>query len=102
MKIIYRNEEIYVEEGTTIGDALKWQIENGDVKDVIAARFNNSIESLKLPIHKDGEIELFNREDRDGRDIYIRGLLFILCKAFAEVYSHALLSIIKFYVWKYR
>ena len=93
MKIIYRNEEIYVEEGTTIGDALKWQIENGDVKDVIAARFNNSIESLKLPIHKDGEIELFNREDRDGRDIYIRGLLFILCKAFAEVYPHALLTV---------
>ena len=92
MKIIYEGQEIYVEEGTTIGEALKEQIINGDIKDVIAARFNNSIESLNLPIEKDGEIELFNRQDRDGRDIYIRGLLFLVCKAFSEVYPEALLT----------
>ena len=92
MKIIYEGQEFYVEKGKTIGEALKEQIINGNIKDVIAARFNNSIESLNLPIEKDGEIELFNRQDRDGRDIYIRGLLFLVSKAFSEVYPEALLT----------
>lgn len=92
MKIIYEGQEFYVEKGKTIGEALKEQIINGNIKDVIAARFNNSIESLNLPIEKDGEIELFNRQDRDGRDIYIRGLLFLVSKAFSEVYPDALLT----------
>ena len=93
MRIIYKDQEIDVHQGTTIGEALKEQIESGDVKEVIAARFNNSIESLNLPIEKDGEIELFNRQDKDGRPIYISGLLFVMCKAFSEVYPKALLTV---------
>ncbi len=93
MRIIYKGQEIEVQEGITIREALKEQIANGDVEEVIAARFNNNIESLNLPIHKDGEIELFNRQDRDGREIYIRGLLFLMCKAFSEVYPKANLTV---------
>ncbi len=93
MKIIYKSQEIEIQEGITIKEAFKEQIENGEVKDVIAARFNNAIESLNLPIHKNGEIEFFNREDRDGRDIYIRGLLYIMCKAFSEIYPKANLTV---------
>lgn len=93
MKILCENEEFDVQSGTTIKEALKEKIENGSVKDVIAARFNNNIESLEFPILKDGKIELFNREDRDGRYIYIRGLLFIMSKAFSEVYPKALLTV---------
>ena len=93
MKIVYKGQEIEVEAGTTIREALKTQIENGDIKDVIAARFNNSIESLNLPIYKDGEIELFDRTDRDGRIIYICGLLYVMSKAFSEVYPQAKLTV---------
>ena len=94
MRITYENEQIDVKEGTTIKDALKTQIENSDLKDIIAARFNNTIESLNLPIKKDGKIEFINRiNDKDGRIIYIRGLLFLMSKAFSEVYPKALLTV---------
>ena len=93
MKITYDNREFDIEENTTIGEAFKKEIENSKLKDIIAARFNNTIESLKLQIKKDGEIEFINREDKDGRIIYIRGLLFIMSMAFSEVYPKALLTV---------
>ncbi len=93
MKITYENNNIEVQEGLTIKEALKEQIEKSKIKDIIAARFNNTIESLNLPITHGGEIEFINREDKDGRIIYIRGLLFVMCKAFSEVYPEALLTV---------
>lgn len=93
MRITYENEILEVEEGTTIKEALKEQIEKSNIKDIIAARFNNTIESLNLPIRRDGSIEFINRADRDGRIIYIRGLLFLMSKAFSEVYPEALLTV---------
>ena len=93
MKITYDNREFDIEENTTIGEAFKKEIENSKLKDIIAARFNNTIESLNLPIKKDGEIEFINREDKDGRIINIRGLLFIMSMAFSEVYPKALLTV---------
>ena len=93
MKITYDNREFDIEENTTIGEAFKKEIENSKLKDIIAARFNNTIESLNLPIKKDGEIAFINREDKDGRIIYIRGLLFIMSMAFSEVYPKALLTV---------
>ena len=93
MKITYESKEYEVEYGTSVGDAFKDQIENHELKNIIAARLNNSIVSLKTPITEDGEIEFFNRQDKDGRIIYIRGLLFLMCKAFSEVYPDALLTV---------
>ena len=93
MKITYENKEYEVENGVAIGDAFKEQILESDLKEIIAVRYNNSIASLKTPITEDGEIEFINRQDRDGRIIYIRGLLFLMCKAFAEVYPQALLTV---------
>lgn len=93
MKITYENEILEIEEGTTIKEALKEQIEKSSMKDIIAARFNNNIESLNLPIKKSGNIEFINRADKDGRIIYIRGLLFLMSKAFSEVYPEALLTV---------
>ncbi len=93
MKITYENKDYEVQEGLTIREALKEQIENSNVKDIIAARLDNIIESLNLPLTHGGEIEFINRNDRDGRSIYIRGLLFIMSKAFSEVYPEALLTV---------
>ena len=93
MKITYENKEYNIEKGVTVGDAFKEQIENHQLKNIIAARLNNSIVSLKTPITEDGELEFFNRQDKDGRIIYIRGLLFLMCKAFSEVYPEALLTV---------
>ena len=93
MKITYENEVYEVEEGLAVGDAFKEQIEKAEIKEIIAARLNNTIVSLKTPITEDGDLEFFNRQDKDGRIIYIRGLLFLVCKAFSEVYPEALLTV---------
>ncbi len=93
MKITYENKQIEIESGSTIKEALKEEIEKSTIKDIIAARFNNSIESLNAPITEEGTIEFLNRTDKDGRIIYIRGLLFLMSKAFSEVYPNALLTV---------
>ncbi len=93
MRITYDNKDFNIESGMTIKEAFKEQINNNEIKDIIAARLNNTIESLNLPILKDGEIEFINRTDKDGRIIYIRGLLFLMCKAFSEIYPEALLTV---------
>ena len=90
MKIIYENEEIEVVEGTTIKEALYNQMEKSNVKDIIAAKLDNSIESLNLPLTQGGKLEFISRVDKVGRMIYIRGLLFIMSKAFFEEIPDAL------------
>ena len=93
MKITYENEVIEVSEGLTIKGALKEQMERSGIKDIIAVRFNNSIESLNWLIDRDGTVEFINRTDKDGRIIYIRGLLFIMSMAFKEIYPEAMLTV---------
>ena len=93
MKITYENEILEIPEGTKIREGLKEKIETSNIKDIIAARYNNTIESLDFPINRDGEIEFINRQDKDGRIIYIRGLLFLMSKAFKEVYPEAQLTV---------
>ena len=93
MKITYENEILEIPEGTKIREGLKEKIETSNIKDIIAVRYNNTIESLDFPINRDGEIEFINRQDKDGRIIYIRGLLFLMSKAFKEVYPEAQLTV---------
>ena len=93
MKITYEDKIYDVPQGLTIKGALKEQIEKSNIKDIIAIRFNNEINSLNMLIEQDGTVEFINREDKDGRIIYIRGLLFILSKAFKELYPESKLSV---------
>lgn len=92
MTITYKGQQYEIKEGTTIKEALKTQIEESEINDIIAARLYNKIESLDFPIDTEGEIEFFNYTDKDGRIIYIRGLLFIMSKAFSDLYPEALLT----------
>ena len=58
-------------------------------ENAIACRFNNEVKSLDYNIEKDGMIELINIKDRDGMRIYVRGLVYLLSKAFEELYPNA-------------
>ncbi len=93
MIIKCENETIEINDNISIKDALSYQMEHSTVKDIIAARYNNEVASLDHIIDKDGSIEFINKQNRDGRNIYIRGCLYIMSKAFNEVYPHALLTI---------
>ena len=60
MKITYENKDYDIEYAITVGEAFKEQIENQELKNIIAARLNNSISpSSVIGVFKD-TIELFN------------------------------------------
>ena len=93
MIIKCENELIEIDEQISIKEGLKAQIEKSDVKEIIAARYNNEVVSLDKEIDKDGKIEFINKQNRDGRYIYIRGALYIASKAISELYPKALLTV---------
>lgn len=82
MKLICNDKSFDVKEGIALRDALSEVMP----KDAIAARYNNEIASLNQPVNKDGKVEFFNRTVRDGRDIYIRGLLYLTSMAAERAY----------------
>ncbi len=93
MIIKCENELIEFESPISIRDGLKNQMEKSEIKEIIAARFNNEVVSLDKEIDKDGKIEFINMQNRDGRYIYIRGALYIASMAISELYPDALLTV---------
>ena len=83
MKIKLQGQEFEVNEVKSILETFEVP------KNAIAAIYNNQITSLKHLVHKDGEISFITRRDRDGRIIYVRGLLYVMSKALLECYPGA-------------
>ena len=91
MQIDYDNTIIDIKKGTKVIDIIKNEI--GKNKDIIACKFNNEIKSLNYEIKTDGKLELITIKDEDGMRVYKRGIIYIVAKAFAELYPEALLSV---------
>ena len=70
-------------ENIRVVDLLKEDVEKDHA---IACMFNNEVKSLNYEIHEDGRIDLLNIKNRDGRRIYIRGLVYVLSMAFESLY----------------
>ena len=90
MQVIYKDNIIDVKKGTRICDLLTDEISK---KSAIACRFNNEIKRLDYEINIDGKIELINITDKDGIRIYRRGLIYIIGKAFDELYKGAQITV---------
>ena len=58
-------------------------------KNILAIRYRNSIRSLKHRPKKSGELKFLDMTSEDGKMIYIRGLLYILCMAINRLYPNA-------------
>ena len=56
---------------------------------ILAIRYRNSIKSLKHRPKKSGEFKFLDMTSEDGKMIYIRGLLYILCMAINRLYPNA-------------
>ncbi len=85
MKIICNDRDFDVKEGIALRDALSEVIP----QDAIAARYNNEIASLNQPVNKEGKVKFINRTTKDGRDIYIRGLLYLISMSAERIYPNA-------------
>ena len=92
MKIIYKNIEVETNENATVNEVFKELIEEKD-SNIIACKINNEVKSLNYELKENDEVELLNTTDRDGARIYTRGLLFIMAKAFRELYPEEMLTI---------
>ena len=89
MKITYKDKTIEIQEPQKVIDVFK------DVcnEHIIACICNNQIQSLNHILKEDTNIKFIDISDKDGLRIYIRGLSYIMAKAFSEVYPKALLTV---------
>lgn len=62
-------------------------------KNVLACKCNNEVKSLNYEIQEGDKIEGIDLTTRDGRRVYQRGILYVMAKAFFEVYPKALLTV---------
>ena len=85
MKVQYKDKEIEIEKPERVIDVLKEEC----TSNTIACICNNEIKSLNHEIKMDSKIELLDISNADGMRIYIRGLLYIMSKAFEELYPQA-------------
>ena len=92
MQIEYDNTIIDIKRGTQVIDIVKAEV-NKRNNEIIACKFNNEIKSLNYEIKESGKLDLIDIKNKDGRIIYKRGLIYIVAKAFSELYPEALLTI---------
>ena len=92
MQIDYKGIIIDVKAGTQVKDMLHKEI-NTNRDDIIACKFNNEVKRLSYKIEKNGTLDLIYLTDKDGMRVYKRGLIYIISKAFNELFPKALLTI---------
>lgn len=92
MKIIYKDAVIDVKKGTRVLDLFSKEIQSSN-NEIIACKFNNEVKGLNFKIPSEGNIELIDITDKDGMRVYQRGLIYIVAKAFRDIYPNALLTI---------
>ena len=85
MKVQYKDKEIQIEKPEKVIEVLKEEC----TSNTIACICNNEIKSLNHEIKKDSKIEFLDISNADGMRIYIRGLLYVMSKAFEELYPKA-------------
>ena len=85
MKVQYKDKEIQIEKPERVIEVLKEEC----TSNTIACICNNEIKSLNHEIKMDSKIELLDISNADGMRIYIRGLLYVMSKAFEELYPKA-------------
>lgn len=86
MKITYNSKEYEVVPNTTIQEVLKEEIEKNEFK-VIGAKFNNEYKRLDYVITENGIVSLVDISSKGGMRIYRRTLIYIMAKAFEELYK---------------
>lgn len=75
----------------TVAELYEKEIKERDT--IIACSSNYEIKSLNYIPKEHDKIELVDVTTRDGRRIYIRGILYVMSKAFSECYPEALLTV---------
>lgn len=93
MKLIYNGKEYKMQEGESIREVLKTEIEKRPDKEIITCNFNNEIKSLDYKPKIDGKVELIDYTHTEGKRVYVRGIMYVMSMAIEEIYKNSLLTI---------
>ncbi len=92
LKIQLNEKDIEItNEQKTVAELFQKEIEENNT--IIACNCNNEIKSLNYIPKENDKIKFVDLLSRDGRRIYIRGLLYIMSMAFHECYPEAYLNV---------
>lgn len=92
MKVLYQDKEIETKEGIRVNELCEADIQKA-TNAVMGCRVNNEVKPLNYALHDRAKLELLDYTNKDGKRIYVRGLLFVMGKAFSELYPDALLTV---------
>ena len=92
MIITYNDKEFEINQGETIGEVLREEIEKCD-NEIITCNFNNEIKSLNYKPSEDGRVELIDYTDTEGKRVYVRGIMYVMSMAFHILYPEALITV---------
>ena len=92
MKLICNGKEFEINQGQSIFETLKTEIENAK-NEIITCIFNNEIKSLNYIPEESGKVELLDYTDTEGKRVYVRGITYIMAMAVHELYPEALLTV---------
>lgn len=92
MQIKYKNKVINTNGNVRVYDLFKDEIEKTN-NQIIACKFNNEVKGLGFKPKSNGTIELLDITDKDGMRVYQRGLIYVVAKAFKDIYPDALLTV---------
>lgn len=79
------NKEYTVEKGKKVADFIKENIDV-DLYTIMACKIDNEVKSLAYSLTENCTVSLIDYTTSDGNRIYVRGLTFIMTKAFEELY----------------
>lgn len=91
MKIKYKNTQVEIKESQKVKEVFKEELKQN--RNIIACKINNEVKNLNYELKENDKVELIDTSNRDGARIYTRGLLFIMSKAFKELYPELLLTV---------
>ena len=92
MKILFKEKQYEVNEKIKISKLLENEIVESKFP-VVGAKFNNEYQNLDFEIDKDGTIELIDISQKEGMNIYRRTLVYIMGKAFEEIYPNCKIKV---------
>ena len=92
IKVRCNNQEYEVSKGKKVIDFLKEDMKI-DANTILACRIDNEVKSLDYAMYDDSNIVLIDYTFSDGSRIYVRGLTFILTKAFEDLYPEIRITV---------
>ena len=92
MIITYKDDKKEINEPIKVKDLFAEEIKNSKYN-IMGCLVNNEYQTLTFELKDDSKVEFIDMSNKEGMKIYRRTLLYVLGKAFGEVYPEALLTV---------